>query len=118
MGLNGLRQRPFARLSGGQQQRVCLARALATGADVLLLDEPLAGLDANASHDLLERLRVCADAGRLVIAVLHEIAAARQWANYAVLLNRHLIACGPPAEALSDAMLAAAYGQAVPTGPA
>jgi len=112
MDISALRDRPLARLSGGQQQRVYIARALASGADVLLLDEPLAGLDANASHDLLERLRDWASGGRLVIAVLHEIEAARRWCSFAMLLNRRLIASGVPAEALSEEHLAEAYGHA------
>ena len=112
MDIRDLHDRPLARLSGGQQQRVFIARALASGADVLLLDEPLAGLDANASHDLLERLRDWATGGRLVVAVLHEIEAARRWCSHALLLNGRLIACGTPHEALSEAHLAQAYGHA------
>ncbi len=112
MGMADLRDRPLARLSGGQQQRAYIARALASGADVLLLDEPLAGLDANASHDLLARLRAWADGGRLVVAVLHEIEAARRWCTHAWLLNGRLVAAGDPAIALSEAHLAEAYGHA------
>ncbi|MBA3699703.1 MAG: ABC transporter ATP-binding protein [Planctomycetes bacterium] len=110
MGLTPLRQRPLAQLSGGQQQRVFLARALATGADILLLDEPLAGLDAPTTQDLLQRLRAWATQDRLVIAVIHDLAAVRAWCTHVVLMNRHLIATGHPAIALTDDYLRAAYG--------
>jgi ABC-type Mn2+/Zn2+ transport system ATPase subunit len=110
MGLTGLRDQPLARLSGGQQQRAFIARALASGADVLLLDEPLAGLDAGACHDLLARLRAWAEGGRLVVAVLHEIAAARRWCTHALLLNGRAVSFGDPASALTEAHLAEAYG--------
>jgi ABC-type Mn2+/Zn2+ transport system ATPase subunit len=110
MGLEKLRQRPLSQLSGGQQQRAFLARALATGADVLLLDEPLTGLDEPSVRDLLTRLRAWADQGRLVIAVIHDIAAVRRYCTHALLLNRDLIACGPVEEALAPAHLTRAYG--------
>jgi manganese/zinc/iron transport system ATP- binding protein len=118
MGLENLRQRPLAQLSGGQQQRVFLARALATGADILLLDEPLAGLDAPTACDLLERLRRWAEQDRLVIAVIHDLEAVRRWCTQVVLMNRHLIAAGPPAEALTDHFVNVAYGTSALSSPA
>ena len=110
MGLEKLCQRPLAELSGGQQQRAFLARALATGADVLLLDEPLTGLDEPSARDLLTRLRAWATNGRLVVAVIHDIAAVRRYCTHALLINRDLIACAPVAEALSPEHLLRAYG--------
>lgn len=112
MGLTRLRRRPISQLSGGQQQRAFIARALATGADVLLLDEPLAGLDDPTSHDLLRRLRswVGGNGGRrLAVAVIHDLAAARQWCSDALLLNKEGIACGPVATVMTEANLAKAF---------
>ena len=111
MGLQNLRKRPLAQLSGGQQQRAFLARALATGADVLLLDEPLTGLDEPSSRDLLARLRNWAVKDRLVIAVIHDLTAVSSWCTHALLINRELIACGPVAEVMTNANLAKAYGR-------
>lgn len=108
MALTGLAGRPFARLSGGQQQRVRIARALATGAEVLLLDEPFAGLDPVAAADLADRLRRWADDGRLVVFATHELDLVRRIATHALLLNTHGVACGPFAEVFTDASLAAA----------
>ena len=111
MGLGKLRTRPLAQLSGGQQQRVFLARAIATGADVVLLDEPLTGLDEPSAHDLLARLRAWAEGGRLVIAVIHDLEAVRRWCTHALLLNHELVACGPVREAMSEANVARCYGR-------
>lgn len=110
MGLQTLVGRPIARLSGGQLQRAFLARALATGAEVFLLDEPLAGLDPSACHDVLRRLDGWRAQGRLVVAVLHDVAAARAACSHVLLLRTHLIAAGPTAATLTDAALADAFG--------
>src|SRR5690606_29470078 len=73
LGLDDLRGRQIRCLSGGQQQRVFLARALAQGADIFLLDEPFAGLDTRASEDLIARLTRWLDQGRTVLAVVHDL---------------------------------------------
>jgi ABC-type Mn2+/Zn2+ transport system ATPase subunit len=103
-------KRPFVELSGGQQQRVLVARALASGAQVLLLDEPLTGLDAPSVTDLMRRLRDWAAGGRLVVAVIHDLPTVRAWCSDVLLLNRTAIACGPAAETMNDANLARCYG--------
>jgi manganese/zinc/iron transport system ATP- binding protein len=102
MGIDHLRSRPFAQLSGGQQQRVFIARALVTGADVLLLDEPLTGLDEPSTHDLMARLQEWARRDRLVIAVIHDLHAVQAWCTHTLLLHRELIAFGPTAETLTE----------------
>ncbi|HYE05390.1 MAG TPA: ABC transporter ATP-binding protein [Planctomycetota bacterium] len=110
MGLDELIDRPIAALSGGQQQRVLIARALAGGADVLLLDEPFAGLDLNAARDLVARLRAWVGSGhRLALCALHEIDVARADFSHALLLATHLVAAGAAHEALADANLASAF---------
>ncbi len=103
MGLEALRNRPLARLSGGQQQRVLIARALATGAEVLLLDEPLAGLDEATAGDLLARLRRWADAGHLVVVALHDRRAITAWCSHVLHLNRLQVASGPVVAAMAGA---------------
>lgn len=111
MGVERLAARPFAQLSAGQQQRVLIARALATGADVLLLDEPLTGLDEPSTHDLMQRLRDWSRPGRLAVAAIHDLHVVRAWCTHALLLNRELIACGPAGEALAEANRARCYGR-------
>lgn len=111
MGLGELQGRGISRLSGGQQQRVLIARALATGAEVLLLDEPLAGLDPAAAEDLLHALDTAARRGRIIALVVHDLALVRAHVPQALLLNRHLIAAGPTTEVLAEANLSAAFGE-------
>ena len=100
MGLESMANRPFSALSGGQQQRALIARALASGSDLLLLDEPLASLDQPSSADLMSRLRRWLSPERLVVVVLHDLIAAREWCDSLLILNGHLVACGVPDECL------------------
>jgi ABC-type Mn2+/Zn2+ transport system ATPase subunit len=113
LGLEALQRRQINALSGGQQQRTLLARAVASGADVFLLDEPFAALDPSAAGDLARRLRTWADQGRLVVAVAHELDLVRAHATHVLVMNNHLIAAGPVAEAMTDAHLAVAFGRPV-----
>ncbi len=101
LGLLTLRDRQIRCLSGGQQQKVFLARALAQGADIFLLDEPFAGLDARATEDLVARLSRWEDQGRTVLAVVHDLDLARRAFSHALLLNTRAEACGPSAEVLA-----------------
>ena len=110
MGLDRLQDRRFAALSGGQAQRALLARALATGAEVFLLDEPFAGLDAAAVAALSQSLQAWTRRGRLIIAVVHDLALVRRVFDRAVLMRNHLIATGAPADVLTQVALQGAFG--------
>jgi ABC-type Mn2+/Zn2+ transport system ATPase subunit len=115
MGLGWLQDRQIAALSGGQQQRTFLARAVASGADIFLLDEPFAGLDPVSTSDLVKRLRTWAQQGRLVLTVVHDVSLARTFFQEAMLIRTHLIASGPVTTVLDDRNLAEAYGSAYPS---
>ena len=78
-----------------------LARALAQGADIFLLDEPFAGLDLLACEELAHLLRTWVMQGRTVLAAVHDLALARDGFSRGVLLDTTLIADGPIAEVLS-----------------
>ena len=77
--VTGLAERDATTLSGGERARVLLARALAVEAPVLLADEPTASLDPYHVLEIMTLLRRTADAGRLVIAVMHDLGLAAQW---------------------------------------
>jgi zinc/manganese transport system ATP-binding protein len=109
LGLSALRHRPLSALSGGQRQRVLLARAVAQAADIVLLDEPLSGLDQPSRADLLTRLAGWGRNGRLVIAVLHDREAVERACSHVLVLDTHLVACGAVA-ALGPAALDAGFG--------
>jgi ABC-type Mn2+/Zn2+ transport system ATPase subunit len=73
MGVEDLARRPFAKMSGGQQQRVLLAGALATGPDVLVLDEPTDGLDVRSRQTLLDVLHQQNVTGLCTVMISHEV---------------------------------------------
>jgi iron complex transport system ATP-binding protein len=91
--------RRLSALSGGERQRVLLARALAVGATVLLLDEPTTHLDAPHQCALVRSLAARARAGAAVIAVLHDLNLALAADRLLVMAAGRLVADGPPADA-------------------
>ncbi len=108
-GLTELRANNVHQVSGGQARRAMLARALATDAPVLLLDEPVADLDPAAAHDIMRLLARLAAEGRTVVAVLHAIELAMQYATrLAVLKDGRIVADDVPEAAAPAA--AAAFG--------
>jgi len=112
--LVGLQNEQIRRLSGGQQQRMFLARAVAQGADIFLLDEPFNSLDLAARADLLHLLQRWLGQGRTVIAAVHDLAIARAHFSHALLLDTRLIAAGPTAEALNDVYIDRAFHSHMP----
>jgi manganese/zinc/iron transport system ATP- binding protein len=115
VGLTDFARRQIGALSGGQQQRVFLARALAQKADLIVLDEPFAGVDAATEKALVAVLHGLRDAGTAVVAVHHDLATVPVWFDRVLLLNRRRIAEGPVATAFTDANIARAY--AAPPAP-
>ncbi len=100
-GMSDYADRHIRQLSGGQQQRVFIARALAQGAQVLIMDEPFAGVDAsteNAILDLMDGLRA---EGRTLIMVNHDLDILNRF-DWIVMLNGTLIAAGPTTETYNE----------------
>jgi len=107
--LAGVAGRQICQLSGGQQQRVFLARALAQGADIFMLDEPFAGLDLFAVEELTHVLRAWEAQGRTVLVALHDLALARRVFSRGLLLATDLVAAGPIDEILTEANIDRAF---------
>ncbi len=100
-------------LSGGQQQRVFLAQALSQEAEVVLLDEPLTGLDILSQNAILRILDDLHQAGVTVLTATHDLNLAAKHFDQVMLLNRRLISYGPAVNALSQEALIQAYGKQV-----
>ena len=106
-----LRERIYTELSGGERQRVLLARALAQEASILLMDEPLAGLDFGHQLRMLELIRQLAVEGYAVLHSTHRPDDAVQGSSRAVLLQGgRVIADGPPRDVIHGDSMGAFYG--------
>lgn len=110
VGMEELSDYPIGELSGGQQQRVFLARALAQETEVLLLDEPVSGVDAPSRHEIFDLLRRLQQSGKTVMVTSHDLSAIGERFDLALLLNRRVVAFGSPGEVFTRERLSQAYG--------
>jgi manganese/zinc/iron transport system ATP- binding protein len=110
VGMEGFASRQIGQLSGGQQQRVFLARALAQEADLYLLDEPFAGVDAATERAIIDLLKELKDQGKSVIAVHHDLSTVAEYFDHVFLVNVRAMAEGPVATTFTPAALAETYG--------
>ncbi len=105
-----LRDRLIGELSGGQRRRVLLARAMAHNPELLLLDEPMAGLDASTQHQLLDLLDELRGKGATVVLSTHDLSCVSSRCDKAACLNRRLIAFGKPSDVLNEQVLGDTFG--------
>lgn len=110
VGMGDFADRQIGQLSGGQQQRVFLARALAQDADLYLLDEPFAGVDAATERAIIDVLKSLKSEGKAVICVHHDLATVADYFDHVFLINVRRIAEGPVAETFNADNLHATYG--------
>jgi manganese/iron transport system ATP-binding protein len=110
VGLSDLAHRQISELSGGQQQRMFIARALAQEAELLLMDEPLSGLDVHSEQaifDILEQLR---QRKVTVMVATHDLEQAAENFDRVMLINRRMVGFGKPADVFTSERLMLAYG--------
>ena len=110
VGMADFARRQISQLSGGQQQRVFLARALVQSADLLFMDEPLAGVDTVTEETILQIMLELKGQGKALVVVHHDLQTVRAVFDECVVLNVRLVAAGPAAEVLNSDNLRAAYG--------
>jgi manganese/iron transport system ATP-binding protein len=108
--MDHLAKRQINQLSGGQQQRMFIARALAQEAELMLMDEPLTGLDVNSQQEVFQILDQLREAEVTVLLSLHDLKIAAQQFEQVMLLNKRMIGMGTPNRVLSTENLLAAYG--------
>jgi ABC-type Mn2+/Zn2+ transport system ATPase subunit len=102
--------RQLHELSGGQRQRAFVAQGLAQGADLLLLDEPITGLDLVSRQHILDAIATERTAGRTVVVSTHDLGDAAAADHLLLLAHGRVVAAGPPDDVLTDTHLAEAYG--------
>jgi manganese/zinc/iron transport system ATP- binding protein len=110
VGIGHLALRQISQLSGGQQQRVFLARALMQDADLYLMDEPFAAVDAATEEAIVELLRKLSDRGKTCLVVHHDLATVTTYFDWLVLINMRVVADGPAAETFTRENLQKTYG--------
>lgn len=110
VGLSDLKGRQIGELSGGQKKRVFVARALAQGSGIILLDEPFAGVDIKTEDSLIGLFRDLAKEGRLILVSTHNLGSVPSFCDDVILINKEIIAKGPVATTFTQDNLAKAFG--------
>ena len=116
VGMTDFADRQIGQLSGGQQQRIFLARALAQAADLYLLDEPFAGVDAATEKAIIAVLKGLREEGKTVVAVHHDLSTVPEYFDRVFMINTNKIAEGTVAEAFTAENLNKTYGGRLATG--
>jgi len=109
LGMNDLENRHIRQLSGGQQQRVFLSRALCQNADILLLDEPLTGVDVTTEKTIFSLIEQLTAERKTVLLVSHDLSILERL-DTVMLLDRRVVAIGPPEQAATEDNLRRTYG--------
>ena len=110
MEIEHLANRQISQLSGGQQQRTFLARALVQDADLFLMDEPFAAVDASTERAIVGLMRDLQQQGKTIVVVHHDLHTVPAYFDYVVLLNMRLVAAGPTDQAFTEDNLQKTYG--------
>lgn len=110
VGIADLADRQISQLSGGQQQRTFLARALVQDADLYLMDEPFAAVDAATEQAIVEILREMKRSGKTVIVIHHDLHTVPDYFDSVILLNMRVVASGPVSSTFTRENLEKTYG--------
>ncbi len=110
VGMADFRRRQIGELSGGQRKRVFLARALAQGASVILLDEPFTGVDVKTEGAIIDLLREMRAQGCLMFVSTHNLGSVPEFCDQVVLFDKTVLAYGPTEQVFTEANLSKAFG--------
>jgi manganese/zinc/iron transport system ATP- binding protein len=110
VGIAELANRQISQLSGGQQQRTFLARALVQEADLYLMDEPFAAVDAATERAIVSILEELRAAGKTMVVVHHDLQTVAEYFDHVILLNMRIVAAGPTRDVFTTENLQKTYG--------
>ncbi|MAE50748.1 MAG: iron ABC transporter permease [Micavibrio sp.] len=108
--MSAYKKRQIGELSGGQKKRVFVARALAQGGQIILLDEPFTGVDIKTEETLITLFRSLAKEGRLILVSTHNLGSVPSFCDEVMLINKELLAYGPVETTFTQENLARAFG--------
>ncbi len=117
VGMQDYTSAQIGQLSGGQQQRVFVARALVARPKLMLLDEPIAGVDATTQHAIFTLLEQLKEQGTTIVATTHDLSCVAEWFDRVLALNHSVVAYGKPQEVLTSETLSATFGSHVLVSP-
>lgn len=109
VGMCDFRHRQIGELSGGQKKRIFLARAIAQGGKIVLLDEPFTGIDIKTEERIITLLQEMRDEGCTLLVSTHNLTAVSSFCDYTVLVKGTVLACGPTSETFTQQNLAKTF---------
>ncbi|MFV0431591.1 MAG: ATP-binding cassette domain-containing protein [Alphaproteobacteria bacterium] len=110
MDIIALRKKQIGELSGGQKKRVFLARSIAQGGQIILLDEPFAGVDVKTENMIIDLMKELKDEGRLLLVSTHDLGSVPLYCDKSILINKVLVAQGDVDKVFTKENLEKAFG--------
>jgi manganese/zinc/iron transport system ATP- binding protein len=111
VGMVDFADRQIGQLSGGQQQRLFIARAIVQSGELLLLDEPFAGVDLTTEKSMIDLLKKEKESNKTVLVVHHDLPTVEEYFDWVILLNTRLVAYGPTASVFTKENLNLTFGK-------
>ena len=109
MGIEEFENRQISQLSGGQKQRVFIARALCHDADLIVMDEPLAGVDQTSEQIIMDKIKELQKAGKTIVCVHHDLHTLKKYFDRVVFINKYVIANGKIDDVLTEENIRKTY---------
>lgn len=109
MGMEEFENRQISQLSGGQKQRVFIARALCHDADLIIMDEPLAGVDQTSEQIIMDKIKELQKSGKTIVCVHHDLHTLKKYFDHVVFINKYVVASGKTEDVLTEENIRKTY---------
>lgn len=109
MGMEEFENRQISQLSGGQKQRVFIARALCHDADLIIMDEPLAGVDQTSEQIIMDKIKELQKVGKTIVCVHHDLHTLKKYFDHVVFINKYVVASGKTEDVLTEENIRKTY---------